>query len=135
MKVLTIALQSAGLEVWDVSRHQPVDANLMTVQTSAKPGRVWLRPHFTRDFAQLELDVRAAAIAITAFARTRPDAEAPATTSEALTLWSRLESCAEGLRGPCEVCKADDVEFSGSADGRRACSTCYGLWQDGWRLR
>lgn len=135
MKLLTAALQTAGLDVWDVSRHQPADINLMTVQTSATRGRVWLRPHFTSDFAQLELDVRDAAMAIHGFARARVDADVPASAEEALELWSHLATYAEGLRGRCEICKTDDLEFSGSADGRRACAVCYGLWQDGWRLR
>lgn len=92
------ALHHAGLDAWTPSRHQACP-NLMTVEASATPGRVWLRPHFTPQFEQLELSIAAARETIQMFAWSRlhraPEAPAYATEEEALTLWERLRQTAE----------------------------------------
>lgn len=92
------ALQLAGLDAWTPSRHQDCP-NLITVELSVAPGRVWLRPHFTPQFEQLEMAIAVACEAIHMFAWSRlhevPGAPEYATEDEALALWERLRQAAE----------------------------------------
>jgi hypothetical protein len=89
------ALRRAGLDVWTASQHQPELPLLMTLAETAHPGYVWLRPHFTAQFAQVSLPVADAEAIISAWAAERDgrveDPDAAATEGEALDLWERLQ--------------------------------------------
>jgi hypothetical protein len=91
---LVAALRAAGLDQWTVADHQPAMQPLMTVQQAGRPGYVWLRPHYTPQFAQAQLHIEDAIQIIELFAYQRRasavDPEAYATTEEALALWERL---------------------------------------------
>lgn len=91
---LAAALRAAGLDQWTVASHQPEMQPLMTVQPAGRPAYVWLRPHFTPQFAQAQLHIDDAIYIIELFAYQRRAAltnpDAFATTEEALTLWERL---------------------------------------------
>jgi hypothetical protein len=91
---LVAALRAAGLDQWTVADHQPEAQPLMTVQQAGRPGYVWLRPHFTAQFAQAQLHIDDAIGVIELFAYERraaaADPDAFATVEEALVLWERL---------------------------------------------
>lgn len=88
-RVLTGALIDAGIDVWTPSRSQQAP-HLMTVEQSSSPGRVWLRPHYTSTFEQIEIHIETAIAVVLAFANERADVLAWASEAEALELWRRL---------------------------------------------
>lgn len=97
MLLITKALQVAGLDRWTTAFHQEA-AYLMTVESSGRAERVWLRPHYLSDPDQIEIDAGRAAVYIGRFASARADRyrakgdEPPrfASRDEALRLWDVL---------------------------------------------
>lgn len=128
---LRLALQDAGLDRWSAS--QPQDApHLLTVYSSGRDDRVWLRPHFTAVPPQLELTIDRAVEAIERWVTIRLDrhrgAEPPAHASEdeALSCWDHLVAAAENVPVICPFC--DAPVYTGCA------VTCPTAWVHGHPL-